>query len=118
MQNKRTLGSKYEEIAANELMKKGYKILERNYRCHKGEIDIIASKDGFIVFVEVKYRGTDAKGQPYEAVDYNKQRAISAVAAHYLTVKVGSVDVPCRFDVISILNDKTEHIENAFDYIG
>ncbi|MBR5337262.1 MAG: YraN family protein [Lachnospiraceae bacterium] len=104
-------------MAVNELKRKGYEILERNYRLHRSEIDIIASKDGVIVFVEVKYRINNAKGEPYEAVDYYKQKAISRVAEHYLAVKVHSIEVPCRFDVISILDDRLEHIENAFDHI-
>ncbi len=116
--NNRAVGSKYEQIAAEELIKKGYSILERNYRCPKGEIDIIASQNGTICFVEVKYRLNNSKGYPADAVSYNKQRVISKVAEYYLATRIHRMDVPCRFDVIGFLDGRIEHYENAFDYIG
>ena len=64
--------------AAVCLEEKGYRILERNYRCGHGEVDLIASKDGWIVFVEVKYRKTDSMGLPQEAVNRRKQQRIQS----------------------------------------
>ena len=118
MQNNRHVGSEYEEIAADFLKDKGYDILERNYRCPVGEIDIIASRSGTIIFVEVKYRVNKSKGYPAEAVSVSKQKVISRVAEYYLTAIIHKTDVSCRFDVISILDGNIEHIENAFDYAG
>jgi len=114
MQNKRTLGTDKEKLAAEYLEKKGYTILEKNYRCRVGEIDIIASKDGFCIFVEVKYRKNAEYGMPQEAVGIKKQRTIAFVANYYLMEKRFSPDYPVRFDVIAILGNEITHIENAF----
>ena len=74
--NNRKLGSKWEHAAADYLKKSGYEILETNFRCRIGEIDIIAEKDGIIIFVEVKLRTSTEKGMPCEAVDIKKQKKI------------------------------------------
>ena len=85
--NKRKTGQEQEVKAACFLKTQGYQILERNYRCKKGEIDLIAREGQYLVFVEVKYRSTNESGLPEEAVDLRKQRQISRVAAWYLTEK-------------------------------
>lgn len=72
--NKRQTGSAYEMLAADWLKQHGYQITEKNYRCGQGEIDLIAEKDGYLVFVEVKYRRTGQKGDPAEAVDLSKTK--------------------------------------------
>lgn len=117
MDNKRGVGTRFEDLAVRFLEDKGYIILERNFRFHRDEIDIIAKDGEAIVFVEVKYRSSEVKGHPSEAVDYKKQRVISKVALYYLTSRLKRTDVACRFDVVSILGDKIEHIKNAFDYV-
>lgn len=114
--NNRAVGTDYEWLAVRELKKKGYKILERNFRCYRSEIDIIAMKDDTIVFVEVKYRHNNDKGNPAEAVDWNKRRRISQAALVYLTNYIKRTDVPCRFDVICILDKEIVHYENAFEF--
>lgn len=78
--NKRKTGQEQEAKAACFLKTQGYQILERNYRCKKGEIDLIAREGQYLVFVEVKYRSTNESGLPEEAVDLRKQRQISRVA--------------------------------------
>ncbi len=118
MENKRGVGTHYEDIAVKFLEDNKYTILERNFRFHRDEIDIIAKDKDTIVFVEVKYRSTEIKGYPSEAVDYKKQKVISKVALYYITSKLKRTEVPCRFDVVGILGDKIEHIKNAFDFIG
>ena len=95
----------------------GYEILEYNYRCKTGEIDIIAREAGYLVFCEVKYRASDKKGHPAEAVNPAKQRTISKSALCYMAVN-GIDEVPCRFDVVSIENHEVTLYRNAFDYIG
>ena len=95
----------------------GYEILEYNYRCKTGEIDIIAREAGYLVFCEVKYRASDKKGHPAEAVNPAKQRTISKSALCYMTVN-GIDEVPCRFDVVSIENHEVTLYRNAFDYTG
>lgn len=117
MENKRTTGAAYEKIAAAHLISKGYEILELNFRCRSGEIDIIARDGEYLVFVEVKYRTSLKKGTPLEAVSIQKQRKISKCAMYYL-MKNGLADVPVRFDVVGILGAEKEHVVNAFDFIG
>ena len=111
--NKRRTGTRYEQAAGFFLEQIGYEVLEYNYRCRFGEIDIIA-KDGIcLVFCEVKYRSDREKGSPLEAVDNRKQQRIFRCASHYLAGR-GLEDVPCRFDVIGIEGTAVTHIKNAF----
>ena len=87
--NKRTIGTEYETMAARYLCTHDYTILARNYRTPFGEVDLIAQKDGVLVYVEVKYRSSNDYGDPLEA--------------------------DCRFDVIGIYGDGSiRHIPNAF----
>lgn len=112
-------GQTGEELAAAFLRRKGYKILVRNYRQKCGEIDIIATDGGTLVFVEVKTRKNTAFGSPFEAVTEKKQRQIGRVAQDYLG-RNDLFNVPARFDVVSILvqgeqSPVIEHLSNAFD---
>ena len=115
--NKRKVGAFYEEIAADYLVSQGVMILERNYRNWLGEIDLIGmTADGWLIFVEVKYRSTERSGSPLAAVDGRKQLVISKVAVEYLKNHYRSMDVSCRFDVVGINGDKICWIKNAFDF--
>ncbi len=113
-------GDEGENIAVDQLLKKGYEIIERNYRFGKGEIDIIAKdpETGFIVFVEVKSKKNLEYGDPAYSVTKNKMRQIKRMAELYLYDKeIGEVD--CRFDVITVLlrgnlKPVVEHYVNAF----
>jgi len=118
MDNKRGVGTHYENVVVRFLEREGLTIISRNFRCRSGEIDIIAKDGDVYAFIEVKYRNTEVKGHPSEAVDLKKQKRISKVALFYLTYVVKSTNVPCRFDVVSVLGDRIEHIKNAFNYIG
>ncbi|RGZ01511.1 YraN family protein [Clostridium sp. AM58-1XD] len=110
--NRRQTGSEKEALAASYLEKQGCRILERNYRNHCGEIDLIAKDGDTLVFVEVKYRRTIKNGWPEEAVDLKKQKRIRTAACLYLAGK--SMDIPCRFDVVSILGETIRWIRDAF----
>ena len=112
--NRRALGKAYEEKAAAFLESRGYEILERNFSSPGGEIDLIARDGQYLVFVEVKYRATDRFGAPSQAVDARKQERIRKAAVHYMCSRGIAPDVPCRFDVVSILGGQVEIIENAF----
>ena len=118
MYNSRTTGAEKETVAADYLADRGYEILCRNFRVASGEIDIVAKHDGYIVFIEVKYRSGVHKGMPEEAVDARKQRQICRTALFFLNRYGYGTDVPVRFDVISILGTEIHHIENAFEYSG
>lgn len=116
---KKLLGKSGEDRAATLLKKKGYRILERNFRTKTGEIDLIALHDGTVVFVEVKTRSGDAFGAPELAVNAGKQRRMIKTAMAYIANKKLH-QVPCRFDVVAI-SDKTGSeaiIQNAFEMSG
>lgn len=102
--------------AAEVLEQSGYQIVERNYRCRAGEIDLIARHRGYLVFVEVKYRKNGKKGRPEDAVNLGKQRQISKVAAWYLAERGLDLYTPCRFDVAAVMPDGIRIYENAFPY--
>ncbi|MBR6789218.1 MAG: YraN family protein [Clostridia bacterium] len=114
--NNKTIGNNGEKIAEEYLKSKGYLILDRNFQTELGEIDIIASKDEYLVFVEVKAKRGDGFGYPSEAVTLSKQRKIAMVASQYVKVNMyfGSA---MRFDVIEVYlaENRINHIENAFD---
>ncbi len=117
-ENMRTKGTYYENMACDFLMEKGYGILERNYRCRMGEIDIIAKDHSYLVFLEVKYRKNNHAGNPVEAVDVRKMQRISTVANYYRISHKIPDNQPIRFDVLAILGDHMTHYENAFEYMG
>lgn len=117
----RSLGSWGEEQAAKFLRRKGYAILERNFSCRYGEIDIIARKRGIIAFVEVKLRKNDNFAQAKEFVTCAKRRRI--ITAAQLWLSTAGCELQPRFDVIEIYAPQGEgsrrldirHMENAFD---
>ncbi len=118
MQNNRQIGTEHEGQVAEWLRGQGYRILEKNFRCRLGEIDLIAERDGCIVFVEVKYRRTGSCGFPEEAVDYRKQVRVSNAASYYLYRHFYPSDTSCRFDVVAVSGKEIRMIENAFPYCG
>jgi putative endonuclease len=110
------LGQKGEELAADHLEKAGYKILFRNWKWGRNEIDIIAENREFIVFVEVKTRNDDYQMHPVTAVTRDKQKSIILAANGYL--QKFNIDKEGRFDIITIIKSvdsfKIDHIEGAF----
>ena len=84
---KKELGKKGEEIALRFLKKKGYRIIEQNYVCKMGEMDIIAKEKDTLAFVEVKTRTSTTFGPPQLAVNFSKQRQLSKVALNFLKRK-------------------------------
>jgi len=115
--NKRAVGSEYERKAAEYLEKQGYQILAKNYRCSFGEIDIIGKSDGYLCFIEVKYRSDSEHGFPSEAVDNRKQKRIVRTALTYMHFNNYPEDTPCRFDIVEILDNEYSLIKNAFEGI-
>ncbi len=112
--NKREKGSRYEDLAASFCTEKGMTVLERNYRRKTGEIDLVLKDGETLVFAEVKFRVRIRNGFPEEAVNYGKQQRIYRTAQWYLNEHGLPESTPSRFDVISILDEKITHIENAF----
>ena len=110
------LGRWGEDLAIDYLERKGYMILERDWKSGHRDIDIIARTEDEVVFVEVKTRRTSKFGAPYEAVDYHKLRNLQAAINHYIRYK--RIDLNVRFDIISVvLHNTTEpeiqHIEDV-----
>lgn len=116
MQNNRKVGDAQETRAALELEKLGYRILQKNFRCRIGEIDIIALHRGYLVFVEVKYRKNKKTGYAAEAVTWKKQQIISRVADFYIRTNYRKIP-SCRFDVVALDAEHLTVYENAFEYI-
>lgn len=117
MANHNDFGKIAEDLAADYLQRNGYRILVRNFRFQKAEIDIIAEKGELIVIVEVKARSTDAFMLPQEAVTKTKIKSIVSAANHYLEEFDRQNEV--RFDIISVLPDEDkkliiDHITDAF----
>ena len=117
---KQFFGKRGEAAAESYLRKKGYIVVERNYRCALGEVDLIVLHGRVIVFVEVKTRSGDRFGTPAEAVERRKQRKMIQAAQYFLTHhRLGERDA--RFDVIGISwpgrEPRIEHIENAFQVV-
>ena len=114
----RERGAHAEQQACRFLCRHGLRLIERNYRCRRGEIDLIMRDAGNLVFVEVRYRRQSRYGSGLESVDRNKQHRISLCAARYLQQHPGHADRPARFDVVAVMPDGSiEWIRNAFDAI-
>ena len=109
------MGRHYEKVAEKCLESQGYEILERNFSCRRGEIDLIAREGGYLVFVEVKYRRTADQGDPEEAVDQRKRRRIGQAAAYYLYLHGLPENTLCRFDVVALIPGKYRICKNAFE---
>jgi len=95
----KTDGDHYEEASAQWLVRKGLRIVERNYRCRTGEIDLIATDGNTLVFVEVRARTNRQFASAAASIDRRKQRRLARVAAHYLQRHPGSPP-SCRFDAV------------------
>ena len=112
-----SFGAWGEDLVAEWYCKRGYEIVERNWRCRQGEIDIIASRDSVLVICEVKTRATADFGSPALAVDANKQQRLRRLAAHWLSENP-TTRASVRFDVAAVVGPKEdvslEVIESAF----
>ncbi len=110
------LGKKGEQLATDFLIKKGYHILERNYRYLKSEVDIIAQKENTLIAVEVKTRSTPEFGDPQDFVKPKQIQSLVKAVNHYVIEQ--DLDVEVRFDIVAIIKNKLgtsiEHLENAF----
>ena len=100
--NKRELGDFGESLAVDHLREAGLRIVKRNYRCPKGEIDIIAQDEESLIFVEVRLRTSNFRGYAEESIDQRKAQKLQNIAAYYL-LQQGMIDwPPVRFDIVAI----------------
>lgn len=116
--NNRLTGKRYEEQAAKYMQKHGFVLLEQNFRCRQGEIDIIGIHEGCLVFVEVKYRNNSKAGLPEEAVGKAKQLKICMVSDYYRISHKEEANRQVRYDVVAICDEKITWHQNAFPYSG
>ena len=112
------LGKKGEQLAVNYLMNEGYKIVERNSRFQKAEIDIIATKEKMLISVEVKTRSNNDYGNPQDFVNPKKIKLMVLAMNEYILKR--NLDIELRFDIIAITKNKSsfnvEHFQDAFLY--
>jgi putative endonuclease len=106
-------GASAESVAATTLQRAGYRIVERNYRCNAGELDIVAYDNAILTFVEVRSRADDRHGHAAEMVDRKKQRRVSRVAACYLEDR-RPLAAKMRFDVVAITGNDVQLIKDAW----
>ena len=115
--NNRETGTGKETLAAEYLAANGMRIVERNFRSRQGENDLIGYHNGYLVFVEVKYRRTERFGSPQEAVDFRKQRKICRVADYYRYRHRLGEGCPVRYDVVAFQGTQISWIQNAFYHV-
>ncbi|MDD5146217.1 MAG: YraN family protein [Candidatus Pacebacteria bacterium] len=117
--NTKILGSKGEEAAVQYLKKKGYRILERNFKTKWGELDIVVQKDGKIIFVEVKTLRQKSDFAPEDQVNFKKKQQLIKMAQIYLSYKHLSLDIDYQIDIVAIEVDwavevvNVKHFKNA-----
>ena len=109
----RALGAEAEARAAQLLQRKGYRIVDRNWTCRGGEIDLICVDGETLVFVEVRARADARHGTPLETVVDLKRRRLIRAAEIYLHVKKRQ-ECACRFDVVAVTGETIDHVEDAF----
>lgn len=116
--NTRQTGTDKERLAAEYLEQQGMRILEQNFRAKQGEIDLIGLHEGYLVFVEVKYRSSCTRGTALDAVDIRKQRQICKVADYYRMLHRVNLNTSIRYDVVAIQGEKEiVWLKNAFPHI-
>lgn len=107
-------GDAAEELACQHLQRQGLTLIERNYRCRHGEIDLVMRDKESTVFVEVRYRNNSSFGGSAVSVDGRKQTKLIAAASHYLQHHPALAQRPARFDVVAIAPGALEWIRDAF----
>ena len=117
-----SFGKLGEDLACDELRRRGYRIVDRRFRTRCGELDIIARDGAVLVFVEVRARSGGSFGTPFDSVTWQKRRRLSRMAAAYLCQK-RLADIACRFDVVGVTGTaggtlNIEVVQHAFEFHG
>ena len=111
--NTRVIGSLKEDLAISYLEENGFEILERNFKCKIGEIDVIAKKNNCIRFIEIKYRDSSFAGGVHYAINNKKILKISKIANFYIMTHP-NYNMAYSIDALLINNEQTEYLENIF----
>ena len=112
---KRIKGDDKERFAEAHLVANGFTLIERNFLCKGGEIDLIMKDQKYLVFIEVRYRASNEFGGALGSITAGKQRKLRRAAEFYLLQQFGNTPPPCRFDVIALEGqNELEWIKNAF----
>ncbi len=112
---KRIKGDDKERLAEAYLAARHFTLIERNFLCKRGEIDLIMKDQGYLVFIEVRYRETQEFGGALASITAGKQKKLRRAAEYYLLQHFGNTPPPCRFDVVGIEGqDEIMWIKNAF----
>ncbi len=115
---RRLVGQAGEKLACAYLEEQGYRIIETNYRCPLGEIDIIASDQGTVVLVEVRTRTGSSYGGPEESINAEKAHRLRRLALYYLK-SISEKELPCRIDLIAVMLNRNSHdLENLHHIRG
>jgi putative endonuclease len=109
----RRLGADGEDAAARWYVERGYTVIERNWRCREGELDLVLAKDRLVVICEVKTRSSARFGTPFEAVGWAKQHRLRRVAAQWLRQSAPFRPEQVRFDVAGVVGRHVEVVESA-----
>jgi len=122
MDQRASFGMLGEDLACEELRRRGYEILVRRFRTRAGELDIIARDGAVLVFVEVRSRSGGSFGTPFDSITWQKRHRLSRMAAAYLCQR-RLPDLACRFDVVGVTRTaggtvNIEVVKNAFDFHG
>lgn len=112
--DKKVLGDQAENAACDYLQTQGLKLVERNFLCKRGEIDLIMNQGNTTVFVEVRYRRNSHFGSAAESVDWRKQEKLLAAAEQYLQSHPKAAKGACRFDVVALTH---QNQQNTIDWI-
>ena len=113
-----SIGRFGEEVAGSYLTEKGYKVIERNWRCKKGELDLICTSGKKIIFVEVKTRSDQGQGTALESLKHQQKMKLLRTASNYLC-QTGLWARECRFDFVSVTigpEVKIDHVKNAIEF--
>lgn len=111
------IGQRAEKMARQHLEKQGLIFMLQNYRCRRGEIDLVMKDQQMLVFVEVRYRSTPDYGSSAESVTYQKQQKLIASAEHFLHAHPNLQKNICRFDVVALYRDPIDTATLQVDWI-
>ena len=107
------IGARGESAAAHALVRAGYRIVERNFRCKSGELDVVAFDGEVLCFIEVRTRRDDEHGDAVLAINRAKQRQVARIALHYISLR-DPIFRRSRFDVVAITGERIELIRDAW----